>query len=320
MRRSGKLLIAMGVGLALVAVALVVIVLMSGDDDPEDPQTGQSDEPETTEVREITVIVAARDIPAHTVLTQDDVREEQVQSDEVSGDAVRSTLEVVGLSYSIELVAGQPLLQADVELPGLANSIDPGRRAYMIAVAGSQLLGGLLRDDDHIDLIFTTRVNLQRVMPTYPLELPEALELGDIEDDPETGEPGLILPEYGQEPPGPTYPYQGEDGSRFWITDTGDGDPITNVLLQNLRILRVVSSAEADSGSDDEGDYLILDVDAVQAELLDFLGNTGTMQILLRNPEDQELSDTPGVTMNALVDEWGMRVPRTVRLPDAGAQ
>jgi pilus assembly protein CpaB len=321
MRRSGKLLIAMGVALALVAVALVVVVLMSDDDDPDDPQSGQGTD--TTEVREITVIVAARDIPAHTVLTQDDVREEQVQSDEVSGDAVRSTLEVVGLSYSVDLVSGQPLLQTDVELPGLANSVQAGWRAYALPVSGAQLLGGLLRDDDHIDLIFSSRVLMQSVLPSYPLELEENVEFEGVSlIDPATGEAvDALLPEYGGPPIGPTYPYHGEDGSRFWMSDMEDGEPITNVMIQNVRILRVVTATETeDSDSSDEGSYLVLELDPTQTELVEFLSNTGTVEIVLRNPEDSDVPETPGVTMNALVDDWDMRVPRTVRMPDAGAQ
>jgi pilus assembly protein CpaB len=321
MRRSGKLLIAMGVALALVAVALVVVVLMSDDDDPDDPQSGQGTD--TTEVREITVIVAARDIPAHTVLTQDDVREEQVQSDEVSGDAVRSTLEVVGLSYSVDLVSGQPLLQTDVELPGLANSVQAGWRAYALPVSGAQLLGGLLRDDDHIDLIFSSRVLMQSVLPSYPLELEENVEFEGVSlIDPATGEEvDALLPEYGGPPIGPTYPYHGEDGSRFWMSDMEDGEPITNVMIQNVRILRVVTATETeDSDSSDEGSYLVLELDPTQTELVEFLSNTGTVEIVLRNPEDSDVPETPGVTMNALVDDWDMRVPRTVRMPDAGAQ
>jgi pilus assembly protein CpaB len=317
MRRGGRLFIVLGVGLALVAVALVAVVLLSGGDDPEEPSSSQP--PDSEEAREITVVVAARDIPAHTTITQDDVREEQVQSNEVSEDAVRSSLEVIGLAYSVDLVTGQPILAADVEQPGLANLIDPGRRAYTLPVTGSQLVGGLLRDDDHIDLIFSTWVAMNRIMPTYPLELPENLELRDVVD-PETGEPAIVLPPYGDPPAGPTYPYYGEDGSRFWLTDTADGDPITNVMIQNVRILRVVSATEGEAGTESEDNFLILDLDPVQAELVEFLSKTGQMQIVLRNPEDQEIPETPGITMNALVDDWGMRVPRTVRLPGAGAQ
>lgn len=324
MRRGGRLFIVLGIGLALVAAALVAVVLMSGGDDPEDePQSGDGTQQpsDASEVREITVVIAARDIPAHTTLTQDDVREETVQSDEVDEDAVRSSLEVIGLAYNVDLVTGQPILNAGVELPGLANLIDPGRRAYTLAVSGSQLLGGLLRDDDHIDLLFSTRVMMTTVVPTFPIEVTENLELEDPVD-PETGESSAVLPLYGDPPPGPTYPYQGEDGSRFWLSDgAGGGDPVTNVLLQNIRILRVVSaSAGGEAETDVEGDFLILDLDPVQSELVEFLSKTGQMQIMLRNPEDQETSETPGMTMNALVDEWGMRVPRTVRLPGAGAQ
>ena len=56
------------------------------------------------------------------------------------------------------------------------------------------------------------------------------------------------------------------------------------------------------------------------AELVEFLTSVGQLEVMLRGPEDEDLPDTPGVTMNALVDEWGMRVPRTVRMPGAGTE
>jgi Flp pilus assembly protein CpaB len=105
------------------------------------------------------------------------------------------------------------------------------------------------------------------------------------------------------------------------MSDMEDGEPITNVMIQNVRILRVVTATETeDSDSSDEGSYLVLELDPTQTELVEFLSNTGTVEIVLRNPEDSDVPETPGVTMNALVDDWDMRVPRTVRMPDAGAQ
>jgi Flp pilus assembly protein CpaB len=318
MRRSGRLFIVLGAGLALLAIGLVAVVLLSGggDDDDDDSAEGT---PVTEEPQEITVIVAARDVPAHTVLTQDDISEETVLSTDVPDDVMRNSIEAVGFAYSVDLVAGQPLVESNRELPGLANRIDPGRRAYPLVVDGANLIAGQIRDDDHIDIIFATRVSLLRVNPTFPLELPDELTLQEVTD--EQGNSAVQLPEYGSPPEGPTYPYPGEPGSRFWLSDVVDGDPIGKTILQNVRVLRVVTaSPEEDAAGQPEGNYLVLDLDPVEAELVRFLVETGTFQVVLRNPEDGEVVQTPGMTMNSLLDNWGMVVPKTVRLPEAGAQ
>lgn len=322
MRRSGRLFIVLGAGLAVVAVGLILVVLLSGGDDDN------GDDPDATEatevVRDITVIVASRDIPAHTVLTVDDLTEETVQSDEVASDAMRSSVEAVGFAYAEDLFAGQVLVESNRELPGLANRIDPGRRAFPLMVDSSNLIAGQIRDDDHIDIVFSTRAALTRINPTYPFEVPDDLQLSDAPGESlEGGEgrpPGISLPEYGNEPEGPVYPLAGEPGSRFWISDTVDGEPLTKLLMQNIRVLRVITASVTETDPQVEGNFLVLDLDPTQAELVRFMTEVGSFQIVLRSPEDEDIVETPGATMNMLVDDWGLVVPRTVRLPEAGAE
>lgn len=316
MRRSGRLFIVLGVALALVAGLLAFVALSGGDDDDTTSgTTGQSEEP-----REITVITAARDVPAHERLSEDDLREEVVDSTDVSDDAVTSRLEAIGLAYSDDLVTGQALVRAQLESPGLANRIEAGRRAFALPVDAAGMVGGLIRDDDHLDIVFNTRVDLLRVNPTWPLEAHDRLELEGV-TDPETGEDGVIIPPYG-ESIGPTYPYPGEDGSRFWVSDLDAGDPVTKVMLQNVRVLRVVvpSATEAGGSGDGSGNFLILDVSPQEAEILRFMMANGTYQVALRGLEDEEILETDGLTYNRMVDDLELPVPKTVRLPSAGTE
>ena len=323
MRRSGRLFIALGAGLAVVAVGLVLVVLFSGGGDNGD-ESSETDSQE--EVRDITVIVAAREVPAHTVLTEEDLVEETHSSDQVPEDAMRSTVEAVGFAYAEDLLPGQVLVESNRELPGLANRISPGRRAFPLLVSGENLIAGQIRDDDHIDVIFSVRTALIRVNPTYPIEILDQFELGDVPpesldpEDPESRPPGVSLPEFGAPPEGPTYPFPGEPGSRFWLSDEEDGDPIGKMILQNVRVLRVISASPTETDSQVEGNFLILDLDPVEAELVQYLTEYGIYRIVLRGPDDEDIVQTPGVTMNTLVDSWGLLVPKTVRLPEAGAQ
>jgi pilus assembly protein CpaB len=313
MRRSGRLFIVLGVALALVAGILAVVALTG--DDSDDSTTGTTGR---SEPQEITIVTAARDVAAHERITEDDIREEVVDADTVSGDVVTSRIEVIGLAYADDLTTGQALLRSRLESPGLANRIEPGRRAFALPVDAAGLVGGLVRDDDHLDLIFNTRVDLLRVTPSVPLEAFDRLEIDGVEDS-ETGQNALLIPPPGEDI-GPTYPYPGEDGSRFWISDLESGDPITKVMLQNVRVLRTIAPEVTDSGNVTTSAYLILDVSPEEAEILRFMMANGTYQIVLRGLDDDGIADTNGLTYNAMVDELGLPVPKTVRLPGAGAQ
>lgn len=315
MRRSGRLFIVLGIALALVAGLLAFVALSGGD--PDDTTSAAADQ---IEPREITVITAARDVVAHERLGEDDLQEEVVDASTVSSDVVTSRLEAIGLAYSNDLVPGQALIKAQLESPGLANRIEPGRRAFALPVDAASLVGGLVRDEDHLDIVFNARISLLRINPSYPLEAPDNIELGEV-TDPETDEDGLILPPYGGEPVGPSYPYPGEDGSRFWVSDMTEGDPSTKVMLQNVRVLRVVVPGESETGgAETEGSFLVLDVSPQEAETLRFMVENGTYQVVLRGLEDAEIVTTDGETYNQMVDDLGLPVPKTVRLPAAGAQ
>lgn len=315
MRRSGRLFIILGVALALVAGLLAYVALSGGD--PDDTTSAAADQ---VEPREITVVTAARDVVAHERLGEDDLQEEVVDASTVSSDVVTSRIEAIGLAYSDDLVPGQALVKAQLESPGLANRIEPGRRAFALPVDAAGLVGGLVRDDDHLDIVFNARISLLRINPSYPLEAPDNIELGEVKD-PETDEDALVLPPYGGEPVGPTYPYPGEDGSRFWVSDMTEGDPTTKVVLQNVRVLRVVVPGTSETGGEQtEGSFLVLDVTPQEAETLRFMMENGTYQVVLRGLDDGEIVTTDGETYNQMVDDLGLPVPKTVRLPAAGAQ
>lgn len=309
MRRNGRLLILLGVTLALAAIALAAFAFAGGGDGDRDANTSG-----TPAATRSTVVRAKRDIPAHTVLKAEDVEEVQVPSDQITPDSVQSTGEVIGFAYSVELTAQQRLLRSNLERPGLANKLADGKRAIALPVDLNNLLGGLLRDDDVVDIVYTIPVELTRVLPTEPLEIPDNLELRDV---------AITLPPYG-ESPGATYPYPGEEGSRFLISDVPDGDPQAKLILQSIRVIRIVSADAATSGgsqvSSNDGSYIILEVDPQQAELIAFMKSYGTFQIVLRNGDDSAAATTTGINLGEMVEQFAFPYPKTVRVPGPGAQ
>ena len=221
---------------------------------------------------------------------------------------------VVGFAYADDLTDGQRILRTRLEISGVAEELEPGKRAISMPVDKNNLVAGLIRQDDSIDIIFEINVELLRVTPTTPIELQDSLELRT----------DVIIPPFGEDPDPAPYPYPGEPGSRFIVTDADFGNPISKVVLQDIRILRVIGAgATTPAGGEaptNESDYLVLEVDPTQAELVHMMLNVGTFQIMLRGPEDTEIATTPGLNLETLVTGYDLPIPKTIRLPAAGAQ
>jgi pilus assembly protein CpaB len=301
------MLIVAGVALALVAAVLAVVVLSGGGSDKD--KTGSTTN--NSSPKDLMVVQAKKDVTAHTLLSEDDLEEVKVDASTASPDAVHAIGEVIGFAYNTDLKKGQRLLHANLEEPGLANSLTAGKRAVSLPVDKNNLVGGLLRDDDHVDLTFNIRIDLTRVLPSEPVEL--APDQDNLTLD-------FTLPPYGQ-PGGPTYPYPGEPGSRFLVSDVDDGDPVSKVVLQDIRVLRVVNGDEADSGAGaNAGDYIVLEVDPSQLELIGMMQSIGTYRLSLRNSSDTAQVTTEGMNFKDLVTKLGFPIPSTVRLPGPGAQ
>lgn len=306
MRRSGRLFIVLGVVLALAALLLAIFALAGGDDGEQEASTDE------TGPTDVTVVQAKVEVPAHTVLKEADLEEVVVSSDSVTGDEANDIGEVVGFAYAEDLVEGQRVLRSRLEISGIAEELEPGKRAISMPVDKNNLVAGLIRQDDSIDIIYEFNAQLTRVTPTTPLELQDNLELrGDV-----------VIPPFGEEPDPEPYPFPGEPGSRFIVTDADFGNPVAKVVLQDIHVLRVINAGAAtptgDTASSNESDYLVLEVDPTQAELIHMMLNVGTYQIMLRGPEDAEIATTPGMNMELLVTTYDLPVPKTVRLPVAG--
>jgi Flp pilus assembly protein CpaB len=307
MRRNGRLLIVLGVFLLVGALVLAIFALTGGDTD----ETVAADRPRP---QDTTIVRARRDVDAHTVLRMDDVEEVVVKDDTLSGNEVRTVGEAIGLAYRTDLVQNQIIMRDGLEVSGIAQELEPGTRAMSIPVDRTNLVAGLVRQDDRIDIIYKVNLSLLRVNPTRPLELPDRLDLSDLPIE-------LDGYDIDEVPDGPVYPYPGDPGSRFAVTESDSGNPVVRIVLQNLRILRVVQpSATAQAGGAQGGDFLVLEVTGEQAELLHMMQTVGTFQIVLRGTEDEATLATSGLNMELLVTQYGLPIPATITLPGPGAE
>src|SRR5262249_54273460 len=202
MRKNGRLFIILGVGLACLAVALAFLMFQNA---------GQSKAVEKAPTT-VKVITVAKDVGAHQILRDTDLAEETVDKDLLTGGEVFSKSEVLGQAAKVGMVKGQRVNKANLEVPGLTNDIAPGKRAVTIPVDRLNSAGGLMRDSDHIDLVFSVKVNLSYVLPTRPIEI-DTSTAGDAGDK-------VTLPVSAPGDPS-AYVFPGEPGSRFKIEGAG---------------------------------------------------------------------------------------------------
>ncbi len=336
MRKGGRVFILLGVVLALAAAVLAIFAFRdtADDDDAAEP-----------EVAMIEVIEAAQDIPANSVVTEDDITVVEVDQQTVSRGTAQSTGQVLGLAASGDIVSGQRVLMANLVTPGLSHIVSDGMRAVAVPIDRVNALGGMIRADDHIDIVYSIAFDIE--------DFYEALRemLQDFDPPVETDEEGQPLgpalpPWYAdiQELPAPFEP-----GSLVSVATSGGHEPVTKILMQNIRVVRVVAGditvdhdgdlvtvdrTQASNENDDDeendsapdatdperlpsADMLILEVDPASAELLKFiLDYEGQFQVALRSPEDDEIVDTPGMTFRQMIEDLGMPLPRPAEMPE----
>ena len=306
MRRNGRLFIILGVGLATLAVALAFLMFSGANRNNAAEQA----------VERVRIVSAAQDVPAHTVLREQMLIEEQIDKDLLRGGEVLSKSEVLGKAPKTALVKGQRITQDNLEVPGLTNDIEKGKRAVAVPVDRLNGLGGMLRESDYIDIIFSVKVNLLYVLPSRPLEL-DTSTAGDKER--------AVLP--AQAPSDPAaYVYPGEAGSRFKMQAAGGGgDPLAKVMIQDVRVLRATAQPPPQEGQQQQQqqqqaqgatDVVVLELTNEQAELVKFiLDNGASYTFVMRAKDDHDTVTTNGITFDLLVSNYQLPTPKSVRLP-----
>jgi pilus assembly protein CpaB len=113
---------------------------------------------------EVPVVVAAQDIPALTVVTEQMLVVKNIPLDVAVAGAFAKTADVVGQTAQVNVAVGEQVLPAKVTSVTTAQSqfgvstplslvIPQGMRAISVLIGQVSSAGGLVRPGDHIDLI-----------------------------------------------------------------------------------------------------------------------------------------------------------------------
>lgn len=177
-RRRARLILIVGVALAMIA-GVGTFVYASG---------AKSDQP--VAVPTVSVLVAAREIPAKTTLTAADVKMQEFNLEAKPALAMTKADDALGKVTIQSISVGEPILPtkfADPKNPAfvvmpasfigpdgapLANS--PNFRAMSITVQDANAVGGTVQPGDLVDMVFTLQFDpatkLQRATPQQTVD------------------------------------------------------------------------------------------------------------------------------------------------------
>lgn len=118
---------------------------------------------EATGVSYQKIVVARKDIPTRTVLSDEWVEEVEFPAGWAPPGAINNSSEVNGMINLTPLLKGEPLLRGHLsslkeEGHGLAFKVPAGKRALAVAVDEVSGVGGLLSPGDRVDVLGTIEI------------------------------------------------------------------------------------------------------------------------------------------------------------------
>ncbi len=301
MKRSNRLVLLIGIFLAVVAFVLILFTL-NGNNNPSST-TGPN---ATTAV----VVVAARDIPLSTKITAADVTTKEIPIADKPANGYGDTSFVIGQTARKAVTADQ-LITTDIVNPsGSATSIDvpAGYVGVSLLVDQTTGVGTLIKSGDYVDLVMGITGDSVPLVQYVPAPSPKA---GG------TSAPGtLITP-----------------------ADLGDNvqyNPTTvKVLAEGLQVLGTLlppppaatgdnSAAGGTTLSADQQELVIVAATVQQAEVIKFAQMQGDISLVLRATADCQTANgqatpcpiipTSGITLRVLVDDYGVLPPQLVQV------
>jgi Flp pilus assembly protein CpaB len=292
-KRSNRLVILVGVLLAV--LAFVAIVILLNNQTAVDPEA----EP-TTE----TVLVTTQALEIGDPVTPDVVEERQVPPEAVTGTALRSTTQVQGQPALIAVPEGSQVTAETIGASGggiinIAAMLEPGEKAITFQVDRATGVDFLVKPGDSIDVILSEEVSVLQ-------ETADSI----ANDDPEA--PARFETVTGLENQRSVKAIL-QDKRVLYVSNTRatepdpvdtNGDGIVDETDQQPEQAVVDSVIIVFAGTDQD------------AEVVKFaqndLSEVGSLTAVIRHADDDAPEDTLGITIDQLVSEYGLRIPGIV--------
>jgi pilus assembly protein CpaB len=282
LKRANRLMLVVGVALA--ALSFIAVLALGA--------FGQK-APETTPPPDVSVVVAASDLPLGAQITADKLATTTKPQDQADG-TFADPQQVVGMVIRRAVASGEVLTNDDfttsVSLPDLVRSLQPGLRAIAVPLSKVDSVGALLQPGDSVDVL---------------ISMEDGDGLNPIVEANPVSSPGLG---------GNTDPYISLDD---YLNNTS-----VKVVVQNVQVLAAIAATPTDPSnviggaapSPQPDMVVLLAVTPQQAEIVRFAQLDGNISLVLRSPADAgaQAVDTTGITLKQLVDTYGVLPPAPV--------
>ena len=286
MKRSNRLVILVGVLLAVLAFVGIVVLL------------GQPKSSETVKKQTVDVLVATQDIAIGDSVTPALVEVKAVDPAAVLGTRFSDPSQLTGTPALFPIGAGS---QVSKEAVGggagtgtcIACQLKPGEKAIAFQVDPVTGLDFLLQPGDHIDIIFRGEVQVvQQTADSIGTDQPRFEPVAGLES-------------------APTVKTLLQDKRVLYVSATKIkpiADPnATPVPGQAGKAEAVLTSIVVIfAGSDADAEV----VKFAQSDV----NTTGVLTAVLRRTDDQVIEDTTGVTFKILVERFGIPVPDIIQV------
>lgn len=290
MKRSNRLILLIGVFLAIVAFVGIVLIVQ-GKPSTSGPSTAS----------ELPTVYAAKPITLGTEITADMLEQKTTKVVERDGTAFSNPSLLLGKIAAKDIAQGKQLTADDFNRGGSQTSITVpvGMRAMAVTVDQGSGVGTLIRVGDYVDLlvgitgdkfpVITLNTNddsfqvVSGINATSAKVLLQGMQVI-----------GTLLP-----PP----PARQQQGQAQANANTANGQ-------------------EAATNLNNQSEIVILAVTAQQAEAIKFAQIDGSISLVLRSPKDfrdeggnpiaPPPAGTTGITLRVLVDEYRVLIPQLV--------
>ena len=309
MKRSNRLVILVGVLLAVLAFVAIVILLN---------QRGTGGTAEPSAPPKTTILVATQDIAIGDPITPDVVEELAVDPEAVQGTPLSSSSQVAGQPALFAIPQGSQvtaeaigLIQGDiVNIPAL---LQPGEKAIAVRVDEQTGVGFLVRQGNLIDIIVSAQVDVLQPTadsatdPEAParFEPVEGLEATRSVKAVLQNKRVLYVSATRAETPEPT------DTNGDGVIDEADQAPTAQVI-ESVVIVFAGTAQDAEAIKWAQRDRSELSSERTEIST--------SISVIIRSDEDDAIEETVGVTIDSLVTEYGLRIPSIVeQLNEEGA-
>ncbi len=304
MKRSNRLVLLIGIFLAVVAFVLIILTLNNSSN------TGGGGGTPSTAV----VVVAARDIPLSNTITADDVTTKEIPIADKPANGYGDTAFVVGQIARKSVIKDQLITTDIINGGGAASVVVPeGFVGVSLLVDQSTGVGTLIQPGDHVDLVMGLTGDAVPLVE-YFTPAPTATPRGNATPAPTSSAPGYVA---GDIPFNPT---------------------TVKVLAEGLQVLGTLLPAPpASTGNNsgtttgssttvnpDQQELVIVAATVQQAEVIKFAQMQGDISLVLRATKDCQTASgqatpcpiipTTGITLRVLVDDYGVLPPQVVQV------